>query len=45
MKDNAFVNEEQIFNALDNADLSKEHINDILAKAKECKGITIEEAA
>ena len=45
MKNNAFINEEKIFNALENADLRVEHINDILAKARECKGISIEEAA
>lgn len=42
---NAFIDEERIFNALENADVRKEHIKDILAKAKDCKGITIEEAA
>lgn len=45
IKNNAFVNEEQIFLAIEKADMSREHIKDILAKAKECKGITIEEAA
>lgn len=45
VKDNAFVDEERIFNALENADLREEHILDILAKAKECKGLTQEEVA
>ena len=44
-KNNAFVNEEQIFTALEKTDISSEHIKDILAKARECKGISIEEAA
>ncbi|MBQ0105757.1 MAG: [FeFe] hydrogenase H-cluster radical SAM maturase HydG [Armatimonadetes bacterium] len=39
------MDEERIFNALENADLCEEHITDILEKSKDGKGISIEEAA
>jgi len=42
---NAFVNEERIYSAISNADLSNENATSIIEKAKKCKGISIEEAA